>query len=212
MPTESPAPAAAPPETEDYAVYEALFAALSENARGRAFLAEYASRNRSADTDMLLVALSRLEGHIARDGAAVERLRDELRTLLIAIRLARPEIEAADVPAKAAKLGALLDLLDSRIEAIAGLESRESRAAHGDVPAQHETPPDSLLAEQPDTPQPATAGKASSAAPAAIALAIADVNVAEAEPPPPEQPAPPPSDPLAGLNALSEDERLAVFT
>lgn len=41
--------------------YEALMAALSANARGRAFLAEYARRNRQADTEAILAALRKLE-------------------------------------------------------------------------------------------------------------------------------------------------------
>jgi hypothetical protein len=41
--------------------YEALHAALSASARGRIFLAEYARRNRNADTTVVLDALSRLE-------------------------------------------------------------------------------------------------------------------------------------------------------
>ena len=37
--------------------YEALESAVMESARGRWFLAEYAKRNRAADTTMLLEAL-----------------------------------------------------------------------------------------------------------------------------------------------------------
>lgn len=43
------------------AEYDAIEAALLESARGRWFLSEYSSRNRSADTRMLLDAISRLE-------------------------------------------------------------------------------------------------------------------------------------------------------
>jgi hypothetical protein len=45
--------------------YEAIAAAVMETSRGRWFLAEYSRRNRHADTDMLLVALQRLEKVIA---------------------------------------------------------------------------------------------------------------------------------------------------
>jgi len=41
--------------------YETLMAALSASARGRAFLAEYARRNRQADTEAILAALRKLE-------------------------------------------------------------------------------------------------------------------------------------------------------
>ena len=41
--------------------YETLMAALSASARGRAFLAEFARRNRQADTEAILAALRKLE-------------------------------------------------------------------------------------------------------------------------------------------------------
>jgi hypothetical protein len=160
-----------PGEAETGPVYDTLLAALSDTARGRAFLAEYARRNRAADTDTLLAALARLETHIAREGAQAERVRDDLRMLLIAIRLARPEIEAAEPAARAGKLGKLLDMLDGRIAAIAG----ETSAAAAEAPVAREAP----------------APRANVAAPAQAMH---------------------PADPLAPLMALSEDERLALFT
>ena len=48
--------------------YEALESAVMESARGRWFLAEYARRNRAADTMMLLDALKKLE-NVAADTA-----------------------------------------------------------------------------------------------------------------------------------------------
>ena len=54
------------------------------------------------------------------DASAVERLRDDLRMLLIAIRLARPEIDAANMPAaRRPRLTVLLKMLERRIEALA---------------------------------------------------------------------------------------------
>jgi hypothetical protein len=41
--------------------YETLMAVLSASARGRAFLAEHARRNRQADTEAILAALRKLE-------------------------------------------------------------------------------------------------------------------------------------------------------
>jgi hypothetical protein len=49
--------------------YEAIEAALLQTSRGRWFLAEYARRNRHADTGMLLGALERLE-NVVRDNLA----------------------------------------------------------------------------------------------------------------------------------------------
>ena len=56
-----------PPLSE--ADYEAIEAAVMETTRGRWFLAEYARRNRHADTAMLLAALARLED-VLRGAAA----------------------------------------------------------------------------------------------------------------------------------------------
>ena len=48
-----------PPDAPDEDEYRTLCAALSASARGRAFLAEYARRNRNADTEALLAAIGR---------------------------------------------------------------------------------------------------------------------------------------------------------
>jgi hypothetical protein len=51
----------AEPDEPDDAIYDALVAALRSNARGRAFLDEYARRVRAADTTAALDALARIE-------------------------------------------------------------------------------------------------------------------------------------------------------
>jgi hypothetical protein len=61
MTKDSTAPAAAPTDTTSERDYEVLVSALSQGARGRAFLEEYARRSRHADTSMLLAAIARLE-------------------------------------------------------------------------------------------------------------------------------------------------------
>ena len=45
--------------------YEAIEAAVMDTARGRWFLAEFARRNRTADTKVLLDAIERLERQLA---------------------------------------------------------------------------------------------------------------------------------------------------
>ena len=54
-------------ESGDDAIYEALVAALRSNARGRAFLDEYARRARAADTAAALAALDRIETLLKRE-------------------------------------------------------------------------------------------------------------------------------------------------
>src|SRR5450830_433431 len=128
MPNETLALAIKPPAAPSEDGFLTLCAALSESARGRAFLAEYARRNRNADTEALLAAIGRVEArlHADADASAVQRLRDDLRMLLIAIRLARPEIDAADPATRPAKLTKLLDLLERRIDAMAEVKSADA--------------------------------------------------------------------------------------
>ena len=126
-----------PPDAPSEDDYQAFCAALSQSARGRSFLAEYARRNRNADTAVLLAAIERIEAHLRADASAVQRLRDDLRMLLIAIRLARPEIDAADPATQGTQsLRKLLDLLERRIDAMAEerTEPRRRRETLGAMP------------------------------------------------------------------------------
>ena len=81
---------------EDYAAIES---AVMETARGRWFLAEYAHRNRNADTTVLLEAIARLERSFGRtDGAGSEsagadvNLRRELTDMASSIRRTKTDI------------------------------------------------------------------------------------------------------------------------
>ncbi len=176
--------------------YQTICTALSESARGRWFLSEYARRNRSADTDVLLAALDRIEGRLNADAVALDRFRDELRMLLIAIRVARPDIAETAAPGQAAKLAALVNLLELRIDTLvegkpAPIESEaaKERGFLRLVPASDE--PELPIPSPPAAPpQPAPIEKP----PAATMSAEPTVN------------------PLAALMALSEVERIALFT
>ena len=74
--------------------YDAIEAAVTETERGRWFLKEYARRNRHADTNTLLAAISRLEQAIAGDRIAqdVDRLRAHLKEMATAITRTKSEI------------------------------------------------------------------------------------------------------------------------
>ena len=255
-------PSGTPSEDE----YQTFCAALSASARGRAFLAEYARRHRGADTETLLAALARLEA-LVRARPAADSATPELRKLLATIRAARPELEQSALPARAAKLAVLLDLLERRIEALAEPASApEAVAAHLTVvppPDEPELPIPTPAAAQPaltvaheraSPPLPANA----EARPPGSAAIIPEVTWFDAPPPgavalelehdrspsptmaekvaaltaqpaarlpeparsamppqkaPPVEPAKPPlADPLAVLMALSEEERIALFT
>ncbi len=229
MPNEPLALAIRPPDAPDEDEFLTLCAALSQSARGRAFLAEHARRSRHADNEVLLAAIGRIEARLQADASGAQRLRDDLRMLVTAIRLARPEIDAAGPAARATKLAKLLDLFERRIDAMAaaGLAAPSVEGTAGlrltpavpesaraqlfvlsmpDEPELPTLPPSSF--EAPPAPPPAPIVVANIETAAAIMVAetapsAADAAVTIAAPPP---------DPLAALMALSEDERLALFT
>jgi hypothetical protein len=109
-----------PQQTSAADDYQSFSAALGASARGRAFLHEYARRNRHADTEVVLAALDRLES-VARSQKSApeaERIRQDLRALLDTIRSARPQIDTTPGAIKAATLAALLEFVQARIEAL----------------------------------------------------------------------------------------------
>ena len=55
---------ARPADALEESEYLALVEALSESARGRGFLAEHARRSRSAETNILLTAIERIEAQV----------------------------------------------------------------------------------------------------------------------------------------------------
>ena len=109
-----------PDKVPSEAEYQAFCAALGASARGRAFLAEYARRNRHADTKVVLAALDRLQTQVAAQTAEPDtgRIRQELRALLAAMRVTRPEIDAGAGAIKATKLAALIGFIEHRLELI----------------------------------------------------------------------------------------------
>jgi len=87
-------PSAPPPPTE--ADYEAIHTAVMETVRGRWFLAEFAARNRHADTALVLAAIDRVEAlwHQRHAGSSAERVRFDLVEMAQAIAQTRSEIAA----------------------------------------------------------------------------------------------------------------------
>ncbi|HEX8663279.1 MAG TPA: hypothetical protein VF744_04540 [Beijerinckiaceae bacterium] len=78
------------------AEYGAIVEAVMETARGRWFLAEFARRNRTADTEVLLDAIGRLEQAVTAERSAqdMDRLRFDLMEMAKAISLTKSEIAA----------------------------------------------------------------------------------------------------------------------
>jgi chemotaxis protein CheZ len=99
--------------------YEAIEGAVMETARGRWFLAEYARRNRNADTTMLLKALDRIEAAMRgeRSVEPVERIRFDLVEMAKAIARTKTEIAAMKPDADHhGKFGEASEELDSVVQ------------------------------------------------------------------------------------------------
>ena len=100
--------------------YEAIEAAVMETARGRWFLAEFARRNRHADTTMLLKALDRIEAAVRGEHSVepVDRIRFDLVEMSKAIARTKTEIAAMKPEADHhGKFGEATEELDSVVQA-----------------------------------------------------------------------------------------------
>jgi len=208
-----PSPSDAPSQADDAALFDALAAALSATARGRWFLEEYVRRHRSADIARLLDSVSRLEKSAPASPAGREpanpslvssQLAGEARTLAAVIR------EAASLQMAAnRRLEALLQRLDAfrpdpeMAAAPAPAPQADSRSEPSPAPPE---PPsldldsDLFLAEAVPPP-----GQAHGAG----AEAIAGAPASKPDPSGAHQRG---ANPLGPLMALSEAERLALFS
>ncbi|MCJ2083670.1 hypothetical protein [Methylobacterium sp. J-090] len=84
----------------DVSEYDRIETAMSESARGRWFLDEYARRTRGEDTQTVLGAIARLETVVTseRDGSHVGRMRGDLMDMAGAIARTKAEIAALGTP------------------------------------------------------------------------------------------------------------------
>jgi len=201
------APADGPSEDD----YDAFYSVLASSERGRAFLAEHARRARHAETEMLLAALARIETTLADQ---------------------RAQAAAPPPPAPSAATAAT---------ALAAVAAQAIAAAESDLPVMKvikagQMPPparfagDDFATEEPAAPPvdetDAAAANESVVAEMQIAAAAANdapVDQADGETAsnviaddvPDEHAAPPgmlAGDALAALLALSDEERLALFS
>lgn len=99
--------------------YEAIETALLESSRGRWFLNEFSRRNRSADTQMLLEAITKLEATMLapRDNAGQDHIRQELIEMSEAISRTRAEIAAITASNDDNRLVSATEELDAIVEA-----------------------------------------------------------------------------------------------
>lgn len=84
----------------DASQYDAIEDAVRETERGRWFLAEYARRNRNADTEVLLDAIRRIENVVSTTDRPddVGRFRGDLMEMADAIARTRAEVAALSAP------------------------------------------------------------------------------------------------------------------
>ncbi len=111
--------------------YAAIEAALTQHARGRWFLAEYARRNRTADTQMLLEAIIKLEAAVLRPQRQESgTVLSELVAMSEAIARTRREISQITPPHKLdAHLTSATEELDHVVEATETATSEILQAA-----------------------------------------------------------------------------------
>jgi hypothetical protein len=134
-----------PSDTE----YEAVYAAVTTTERGRWFLTEYASRNRHADTVLLMAAIARVEAAIRGEAPAAPALALDRNLTAIAAAIRRIEtlivadrIDASDISAAAERIldiafgfresaadAALCDALDAAAREICTAGANSTAAA-----------------------------------------------------------------------------------
>jgi hypothetical protein len=222
--------------------YQALVEALSETARGRGFLAEHARRSRGAETNILLTAIERIEAQVRPRSPAPEPLHDDLRRVLDEVRAARARVEAGGAAPKLEQLAALLDLVQRRLTTLlapppAAGQQPATRPLPQTAPATPPRPAAARWLEEPLTPPPAVNDAGPPQRPAITEAAAPPPRVIEIEaeiqamvaakvesktmnpnaPPDAAEPAPTmvvesADDALAAIMALSEEERIALFT
>ena len=231
------------PETPEpsEADYDAFCATVMGSARGRWFLAEYARRHRKADTDAVLSALHKIEDMVRAAPAAepAARLRDELRALAAIVREARADLGGGRALSSAAKIMALLGLLEQRIEEslaprddrtpllppaeAAATSAAEPARTHLTVVAETAQPapsaPSSPSAALLPSLDPADAGPNVVAIVRTSTVRVPSSSTAGLFPDPAPRPQPAlvpapkaPADPFADIMALSEVEKIALFS
>jgi hypothetical protein len=192
------------PESPAEDDYHTLRTALEASERGRAFLNEHARRNRSVDIGILLTAINRLAVQMEADAEVVTEMRNALATVLdlLETRFAPPQENSTENVVQPAP---------------AQVVSAPPPVVAMPPPAEPELPNltpviEPPAAEPPPQPVPLSAAimpevNVLDAAVAAVEAAPVKPSSARIETPNGER-----MRLLAPIMALSEDERLALFT
>ena len=186
MPAETiarPSALSGAPDEDDY---QAFCQALSASERGRAFLAEYARRNRAPIREQLQLAIEQLQSVMVAQSPPqrTELVKRQLRELLDEIGTAQCEVDALLLATKTEALAELIARVESRISGILGsLRSDPSAEVETAPPASEmpaEEPARTYLAvvplpDQPELPIPSP----NASSPPAIALVRGEAELAE---------------------------------
>jgi hypothetical protein len=130
--------------------YEALLRTLSASAPGRAFLAEFARRNRAAETETLLAAMARLEAMVAAQHLPAAEAPFQPTT---ADTLVEPIADEAPIEPATAEAPTEPATADTLVEPIAAEAPAEPVAAEPPVePVAAEAPTEPATAEPPAEP------------------------------------------------------------
>ena len=202
--------------------YQAFYAVLAATARGRSFLDEHARRTRHADTDVLLAALKRLENQVSAQTSApapASPVLAEVDAVLEIVRSACAQIDAVQLSATVTQLVSALETVQRRLTPLLPSTPNAAErpqpapvqppfalaittvAAQALASAQPEEEPVRVIKAGSMPPPPVFEGEDFSATNAEIEESSADLESAAPE-----------EDPLGPLMALSEEERLALFS
>ena len=200
-----------PPEGMSEMDYEAIEAAVTETARGRWFLNEFARRNRSAELRQLLDAMGRLEGAISSGHSNLPPADPSVRLLMQRIK---------DIAGQLDMLS--LDMREAGVdERFAAAVEKEARAVSGmlrgsvlpKVPpavaalprAAPSAPTAPLLAAKPPEPRPSVVSMPEPSLPEPSPRAVRPSPAAAVASDDPRLAV------LSGLDELSLAEKLALF-
>lgn len=177
--------------------YDTILAALTGTARGRSFLQEYARRNRSADTAMLLAAIGRIEGLLQTGGFQPDAPADAVQ----AVALSEPssaEVMAADL-AEIGDATAAAAIDAAEVTFATGMDVATNSATRVVVSGGYHAQAGAAVINMPgidfvdDTEPDGGVTVAEVALPANDAIPV-------------------PHDPFADIRALSDEEKIALFT
>lgn len=158
--------------------YEAIEAAVMETARGRWFLMEFARRNRTADTRVLLEALARLEDQITRNKHAPPTPHQPVASTAV-VSSAAAELFAVEPPSLATAVSLLALPEPPELTWVDEPKIDMDRPIQPDI---FELDDDLILSTESTTPPPPPAVSSAPPAPAAPPRALVPSETSTGEP------------------------------